>query len=1049
MLDDWLRLEQGGTPVFVRPDGPDWFVPDPVADRILVGLKSGQTPAGYGEAGELAAHRLLSRLAAPPAPPYPGRRALLALTGLKECWFHLTDRCNLACRHCLFSASPARTTTLPRESLLAGLRQAKELGTRIFYFTGGEPFLYPDFIGIVGELLADPEVRVVVLSNGLLLKEHASALRALPGDRFHLQLSLDGMAERHEALRGKGSFAGLLAGLALLIELDFSPTLSVAVNQGNYRELAEIVAFASGLGVKGVHFLWHFVRGQGTISQFVAPELILPELIRAQEKAEECGLELDNVESLRAQVFSTPGTRHDLANTAWESLAVGPDGLIYPSPALVGIAPLACGRLEDGLAKVWRESPVLKKIRRASLIDSPACLADPLHFLTGGGDLDHSFLSAGNFAGHDPYLPLYYGLALWLIARQARQYPLRSRGEILLRMGEVRRDCPDGGREVSLTHCNCVISLGDGRTKVREFYGQAAQVANAEIVNPFAPEQAEAGFIPKENKKKSYGCGSPVKDAALRPGEVLVDLGSGSGVECFMAAAAVGPGGRVIGIDMTEEMLHLARESKRIVAQRLGYDNTEFKQGFLEDLPLADGLADVVISNCVINLSPDKRRTMHEIHRVLKPGGRLVVSDIVSDGPIPAMVRNDQRLRGECLGGALPQEELMAMLRAAGFSGARLLKRFPYREEGGAKFYSLTFQADKPVAPAMAELIYRGPFAAVWTESGAMLLKGKRTRAELNGAESRDDCIFILDSRGAVGNLPQEGGCCGVAPQPPAAVASLALAGGKNEGCCGSGAEGKAKETVAKIVPLAGLKPVAPPARHHAGCMVCGEEIGYLPREQDALCHYCGGRYKSNALCGQGHFVCDSCHQQDGLSAIRLFCAETKEQDMLALLAAIRRHPAIPMHGPEHHAMLPGIILATYLNRGGGIGREEVLAGIERGARVPGGVCGFWGNCGAAAGVGIAFSVLLAATPLTPGPRQQVQEITARVLGEIARTTGARCCQRETVTALKAAAEISRGLLPVPLLAEAEFVCAQSARNRECVGAACSLWGAARSAYHA
>ena len=166
---------------------------------------------------------------------------------------------------------------------------------------------------------------------------------------------------------------------------------------------------------------------------------------------------------------------------------------------------------------------------------------------------------------------------------------------------------------------------------------------------------------------------------------------------------------------------------------------------------------------------------------------------------------------------------------------------------------------------------------------------------------------------------------------------------------------------------------------------------------------------------------------------------------MLLLLAAIRRHPAISLHGPEHHAMVPGIILATYRNLGGRISREAILTGIERGSKVPGGVCGFWGNCGAAVGVGIAFSVLLEATPLTPKPRQQVQEITSRVLGEIALTQGARCCQRETVTALREAALLSHHLLPISLQAEADFVCNQFAANRECIGSRCSLWSRAAS----
>jgi MoaA/NifB/PqqE/SkfB family radical SAM enzyme/SAM-dependent methyltransferase len=1046
MFEEWLRLEQDGTPVYVLPERPDWFVPDQEADCLLQELQQGKIhPGGNAPAEQgngqriLAAQRLASQLGGGTVPPYHGRAELLTLNSLKECWFHLTDRCNLACRHCLFASSPAQKSTLSPEALAQGIHEAKALGCTLFYFTGGEPFVYPGFVSMITELLGDPKAHAVVLSNGMLIREQLAELAVLPRERFHLQLSLDGLEEQHEALRGKGTFAGLLENLALLKEAGFPLTLSVAVNRANVRELAEIVAFGAEQGIGNIHLLWHFVRGKGSPEQFVTPAQILPELIRAQEMAEKTGVRIDNVESLRSQVFSTPGTRHDLSNAAWESLAVGPDGKIYPSPALVGLADLACGALSDGLETVWRHSPVLEKIRRTTLAASEAYLANPLRFLVGGGDLDHSYLAGGDILGHDPYVEIYNGLALWLINRQARRYPARAKGEILLRMGEVRLDCPDSGHEVALTHCNCVVSLADdqGYATVQEFYGRAALIANEEIVNPFAPDQALANFIPADSRKKSYGCGSPVKDAEPQPGEILVDLGSGSGVECFMAAARVGPTGRVVGIDMTEEMLHLARVAKAGVAGRLGYDNVEFKKGFLEDIPLPESTADVVISNCVINLSPDKRQTLHEIFRILKPGGRLVVSDIVTDDPIPVAIKNNARFRGECLGGALRQEDLLAMLRGAGFTGTVLLKRFPYRSEGKTRFYSLTFRTCKPKDSLQVEVIYRGPFAAVWTESGAMLLKGQRATVTLSEAERMGDSLFVLDGQGAVVNLALENSCC-APPTKDEAVKQPLL---ENGGCCPTGEKEAGK---GKIVALPS-PPRQMSSRHQSGCMACGKEIGYLAHEREVPCHYCGGIKKTNTLCVEGHYICDSCHQQDGLSAIRLLCAETQEQDMLVLLETIRRHPAIPLHGPEHHAMVPGIILATYRNLGGDISREAILSGIERGSKVPGGVCGFWGNCGAAVGVGIAFSVLLEATPLTPKARQQVQEITSRVLGEIAQTQGARCCQRETVTALREAALLSRRFLPVSLLAEADFACKQFSANRECIGERCFLWKKAES----
>lgn len=419
-----------------------------------------------------------------------------------------------------------------------------------------------------------------------------------------------------------------------------------------------------------------------------------------------------------------------------------------------------------------------------------------------------------------------------------------------------------------------------------------------------------------------------------------------------------------------------------------------------------------------------------------------MVSDIVTDGPIPVHIKNDEKFRGECLGGALQQEQLLAMLRAAGFAGMELVKRFPYREEGGVTFYSLTFRGYKPTPAQTVEVIYRGPFAAVTTEEGVLLPRGRRVRVSVDEATALDDSVFVVDAAGAVVNMTLSNSCCGSPPQPTvmplADLAPLPVAGS----CCGNEEQPSPPEGT-KIIPLGKQHSSAVPAgngRHQAGCMVCGGELSYLAQGKRVQCYYCGGTLQANAVCAEGHYVCDDCHQEDGLSVIRLLCAETAETDMLSLLEKIRRHPAIPIHGPEHHAMVPGIILATYRNLGGPISREAILTGIERGSKVPGGVCGFWGNCGAATGVGIAFSVILEATPLTAGSRQHAQEVTARVLSRVAAVKGGRCCQRETVTALREAAAIAAEMLPVPLLAEAAFSCGQFSTNKECIRKQCPLW---------
>jgi hypothetical protein len=197
--------------------------------------------------------------------------------------------------------------------------------------------------------------------------------------------------------------------------------------------------------------------------------------------------------------------------------------------------------------------------------------------------------------------------------------------------------------------------------------------------------------------------------------------------------------------------------------------------------------------------------------------------------------------------------------------------------------------------------------------------------------------------------------------------------------------------------------------------------------------------FSANSVCENGHFVCDRCHAEDGIAAIRHICRHSDETDMLRLFAQIRRHPAIPMHGPEYHAMVPAVILATYRNRGGGIALEMIESGISRGRSVAGGFCGFMGVCGAAVGVGIAFSLLIDANPTKARERRIVQGVTQQVLEAIARLKAARCCQRDCAIAFSKAAELSASILPVTLEANYRLVCSQQDLNRECLGKACRL----------
>ncbi len=170
--------------------------------------------------------------------------------------------------------------------------------------------------------------------------------------------------------------------------------------------------------------------------------------------------------------------------------------------------------------------------------------------------------------------------------------------------------------------------------------------------------------LPQGESNISFGCGDPITLAALQPGQTVLDLGSGAGLDCFFAAQKVGPSGRVIGVDMTPEMLERARSS----VARLNLTNVDFRQGLIEDLPVDSATVDVIISNCVINLSPDKSKVFAEAFRVLKPGGKLAVSDIVTDGVLPEAVKSSLSAWAGCVAGAVEAKEYIGMMEAAGFT---------------------------------------------------------------------------------------------------------------------------------------------------------------------------------------------------------------------------------------------------------------------------------------------------------------------------------------------------------------------------------------------
>jgi arsenite methyltransferase len=309
----------------------------------------------------------------------------------------------------------------------------------------------------------------------------------------------------------------------------------------------------------------------------------------------------------------------------------------------------------------------------------------------------------------------------------------------------------------------------NAETAVRYRYAAGAHQAEAKLCCPVDYNPEYLKVIPQEVIERDYGCGDPSQ--YLRPGETVLDLGSGTGKICFIAAQVVGAEGRVIGVDMTDEMLMVARTNAPIVAERIGYANVEFRKGRIQDLALdlerldqelktnpisdvssflqADVLAqelrlkhplvatdsvDVVVSNCVLNLveAKAKRVLFEEIFRVLRKGGRAVISDIVSDEEVPEHLQNDPELWSGCISGALTEEGFIEAFSAAGFYGIQILKRdeHPWQTVEGIEFRSVTVEAFKgkqgPCFERNQAVVYRGPFKEVVDDDNHRMERGVR-----------------------------------------------------------------------------------------------------------------------------------------------------------------------------------------------------------------------------------------------------------------------------------------------------------------------------------
>ncbi|MDR4499561.1 MAG: methyltransferase domain-containing protein [Candidatus Scalindua sp.] len=781
-VPDYVQIERDSYYLLIDPETPNWIVTDKRGCEIVKNIKEGSTfntllfdyannfQMDHTKAW-LDIHTFLKDLirakflSSEPIEKtdYTGRSDFIQADKLNELWIHTNNSCNLTCSHCLVNSSPQGDEGLSTDAIKKIINEAVELGTGRFFFTGGEPFIRKDIFELVEYVCNIKKAELILLTNGTLLKgETLEMLQRFDRARLKIQISLDGSKpEINDQVRGEGSFSRIVEGIKSIVKIGYLPTVTTVVTNDNIEDIPETTKLIAKLGVKTHHLLWVHKRGRVTDNGhdfFPSIDKVIEVTREVKRIAQKQDISVDNLDAYKFRANSMRGTRYDLGNACYDSLCVYSDGEVYPSASFAGHENLRCGSvLEKSLREVWKNSRVSKAFRSASIRNKEQCMACHIKFICGGGDIEHSFFYSENGTelihdsyprnvgvhALDPYCELHKEIVndvIFELAETRKKISERKTGfsapVVFRSMGEGSLVC--GTEEqasvpkiknhqpsVRTLHSNCVLSfdVDKPRSSVREFYGNAAETPQEDLCCPTKNSEEDTSHIPQEVLDRFYGCGSPTTIAGVSEGETMVDLGSGAGIDCFIAAKRVGRNGKIYGIDMTDEMLKVANENRRLVAQNLGYDIVEFRKGFLEEIPVDDSTVDIITSNCVINLSPDKKAVFDEMWRILKDNGRVVISDIVSVEETPPHLRVNKQLWGECISGALTEEEFLAYLEQAGFYGLQILQKLFWKEVEGYSFHSVTvrgykFEKKDGCVYAGQKAVYHGPFKAIVDEEG-------------------------------------------------------------------------------------------------------------------------------------------------------------------------------------------------------------------------------------------------------------------------------------------------------------------------------------------
>lgn len=783
--------------VLIDPEGPNWVSTDSRGARIysyidgkknvndIVRLYASEFGLGTAKAwvhvNTFLKDALREKVLSPNPfvrAPYKGRAEYLKSDSLSELWVHTNNSCNLKCTHCLVSSGPWEDKGLPTDEIRSIIDEGRQLGVFRFYFTGGEPFIRKDIFELIEYVTRDGSSELITLTNGMFFfrRQNIDTLLEAGRGRVKPQISLDGSnAERNDPIRGKGTFEKITKGIKAAVKAGLNPTVTTVVNSHNAKDVPDITRLLASLGVNNHHLLW--VHQTGRVmnggSNLIIPTYELIDVVKKVKKtADELGITVDNFQNIKKKLRSRKFTKFDLSNSCWDSLCVYSDGEVYPSAALANTKELSSGNIKErSLKKIWEESKVFQMFRNATVQNRANCSSCFLKFICGGGDIEHSYFynraafGKGDLTGADPYAELHEYMIVSTLLELAQEKAIQTNdrsgfdaprvfwgmgeGAVSCGINEINgnetrngRSATNGDFDIQLSHSNCVLTLDIDKSRevVREFYGKAAEEPQPELCCPTSYPPEDVSHIPNSVIERFYGCGSPISIANVKPGETVVDLGSGAGIDCFIAAKKVGRKGKVIGIDMTDQMLEVANECKSRVGDNLGYDVVEFRKGFLEEIPVQDSTVDLITSNCVINLSPDKKTVFSGMWRVLKNHGRIVISDIVSEREVPENIVTSDHLWGECIAGSLTEEQFLSYLEQAGFYGLQVLNKIYWKNVENHRFYSITvrgfkFQKNAGCVYIGQRAIYRGPLKAIIDEEGHLFPRNEAVEICTDTAE--------------------------------------------------------------------------------------------------------------------------------------------------------------------------------------------------------------------------------------------------------------------------------------------------------------------------